>query len=264
MQKLVSKVLNSCLLSGGTILASSVIFPAAAFDIDYKQYEDPVGHPANYTQSPSVGITQSDISRSLTMDWSLSQQEVGTSADLQAKGTFTVNDFNRNQLDVTVDVTNTTVPSFQAAIVSMGWSVQGQDTSASWGSEGDTFQNVGEAKNFGGGFKDVDACISATNNCNGGDIKKGLQSGGHSDSFQVSLKGDFGDKPSAYLQDFSMKFQSEGGSYQRPGEVTEQSTSSDSDVLYYHKEEVPEPSMSLGLLALAGSLSIWHRRHHRR
>jgi hypothetical protein len=262
MQKLVSQILTACAISGGTVLASSVIFPVAAFDLDYKQYEDPVGHPANDTQSPSVGISQSDIGRSFAMDWSLSQQEIGTSEDLQATGTFTVNDFSRNQLDITVDVTNETAPSFQSAIVSMGWSVPGQDASASWGAEGDTFQNVGKAKNFPGGFKDLDACVSATNNCNGGDIKKGLQSGGNSDSFQVSLKGDFGDKPSVYLQDFSMKFQSEAGSYELPGEAAETSTSS--DFLYYHKEEVPEPSMGLGLLALAGSLSIWYRRYHRR
>jgi hypothetical protein len=264
MNQCFSTFLTPCLLSGVAILASSAVSPAAAFELGYKEYQNPVGNPSQYEQTPAVGITSSDIGNSFTVDWSLSPENdnVDIDEELQATGKFTVNDFRSDQLDLTVDVTNTTAPSFQAAIVSMGWGVQGQDASPSMGSKGETFQNVTAAKNFPGGFKDFDACISATKNCNGGNIKKGLQSGSNSDSFQVSLAGDFGDNPSTYLQDFGMKFQSEQGSYQLAGETTEKSASS--GILYYNQQEIPEPSAGLGLLVVAGSFSLWYHRQNRR
>ena len=63
---------------------------------------------------------------------------------------------------------------------------------------------------FPGGFKDIDACVYASNGCSGGDIKDGLQAGA-SDSFLLTLTRADSTDPWT-VDSFALKFQTSAGS----------------------------------------------------
>ncbi|NJN85040.1 MAG: cistern family PEP-CTERM protein [Leptolyngbyaceae cyanobacterium SL_7_1] len=92
----------------------------------------------------------------------------------------------------------------------------------------------------------MDVCIFAANNCSGGRIKQGLQSGGNSDTFTLNLAGNFGSTPSVKLDSFAMKFQTQQGSYEIPGSIR----------IEEEPEPIPEPTALLGLMAIAGAFKL--------
>jgi PEP-CTERM motif len=71
-----------------------------------------------------------------------------------------------------------------------------------------------------GGFKQIDVCVFAANNCSGGTINDGIQSRGHLDTFTVDIKGVFGATPKVTLSTFAVKFQTQTGSFEFPGGST--------------------------------------------
>lgn len=236
------------LISSGGLLVSPVMPAAQAFTFGSTQLTSPVGNPGIHTTIPTVNITSTDINNSFKVDWLLSKSDSGISENLTASGVFTVNRLTSNLLTLSVMLTNTTVASFQAAILATGLGVE-SNAVASFATTGTTFKSVspgqGGQQQFPGGFKNIDVCIFAANNCSGGKIKQGLQSGGNSDVFMLNLAGNFGATPSVKLDSFAMKFQTQQGSYEIPGKI---------HIEEPEPEPIPEPTTVLGLVAIGGAL----------
>ncbi|WP_258823483.1 hypothetical protein, partial [Klebsiella pneumoniae] len=64
------------------------------------------------------------------------------------------------------------------------------------------------------GFKGIDICAFAANNCGGGDIKDGLQAGS-SDTIDLRIMGYF--SSGVTIASYPMKFQTSNGSYSVAG-----------------------------------------------
>jgi hypothetical protein len=230
-------------------LLSPVAPAAQAFTFGSTELSSPVGNPGIHKTIPTVDITTADVNKSFSVDWLLPKTTVGISENLSANGVFKVNSFSSNLLSLSVMLTNTTAASFQAAILATGLGVE-SNAVASYASVGTTFKNVsagqGGQQQFPGGFKNIDVCIFAANNCSGGKIKQGLQSGGNFDSFTLNLAGNFGAIPSVKLNSFAMKFQTQQGSYEIPGSIQ----------IEEEPEPIPEPTVLLGLVAIGGALKL--------
>ncbi|MEM8806976.1 MAG: cistern family PEP-CTERM protein [Cyanobacteria bacterium P01_G01_bin.38] len=133
--------------------------------------------------------------------------------------------------------------SYQAAITSLWFGVKENVTDISVNG-GDYFNKITtpDNKRASGGFKDIDVCIFASDECNSKKTQGALQLG-HEDTFTVHLKGDFdsdGDGfAEATISDLGMKWQTQDGSYAVSG--------------------VPEPITMLGT-ALAGGFGIAMKR----
>jgi hypothetical protein len=244
-----SSFFPAALAATGVAIAASSFAPANAFTFGTAPRDPAVGNPNIYSSVTTVGITTSDIGDSFTIDWLLPKADSGISQDLSATAVFTVSSFTSSFLDLTVNLTNTTVATFQAAILAMGLGVT-PDATVSLLTPGAVFDSVGPGQGgqqqFPGGFKNIDLCAYAANNCSGGNINQGLQSGGNSDTFTVRLAGSFGATPSVTLSDFAIKFQTEQGSFEFPG-TPDGGTDPDPD-----PQPVPEPATAaaLGVLAL--------------
>ena len=183
--------------------------------------------PANaYGVSPTNAITldaKSDIGRQLDpMKWlvpsgTTSDEGQKLPGDLSASASVTVNNLTDSLLDLTIEMTNTTASSLQAAIVSFGLAIDPDATSVSIIKNGNVFDNAylqTGKQNFPGGFKGIDICVAA-NGCSGGDIKDGLQSGGNKDTIQLRIDGNF--SQGVTIASYPLKFQSAYGSYEVAG-----------------------------------------------
>jgi hypothetical protein len=179
----------------------------------------PVGNPPIFASLPTVGITAGDVTHSFTVNWLL-PGNLGPGTNLSASATFEVLAFSSDALDLEISIENTTTASFQAAILALGFSTD-PDTTGSYLVTGTVFEGIepgnGPNQTFPGGFKFIDACLFAANNCSGGNVNNGLQSGNSSDTFQIRLSGTFGAAPAVELDSFPIKFQTQAGSFEFPG-----------------------------------------------
>lgn len=192
---------------------SSLAAPAWAFTFS-TQPGVTAGNPGGQPLS-QVELTTSDIGDSFTLNWLLPGS--GNRAELTATAEVTVVDFSSSSLVLDITLTNGTTSTFQAAIMSLGLGVNTTLTNVALSSAGTTFDSItpNPNQNFPGGFRGINVCIYAANTCSGGAIFNGLQSGGNSDTVQVTLTGNFAS--SLTLAAFPIKFQTEAGSYELAG-----------------------------------------------
>jgi hypothetical protein len=171
---------------------------------------------------PANAILINDTGDDFTITWDILIPS--TTQHLTATAFFDVTAVSSSQIDLDVDITNTTTPSsFQSSILSIGFYTDPDLTGAGItagtvfdGVEGDDPNNP-PPLNFPGGFTSINLCVFAANGCSGGNINEGLLTGA-SDSFSLSLLGSF---PSGLTfpdtGNFPIKFQTQDGSFVGPG-----------------------------------------------
>lgn len=239
---------------GASLIAISGYSSAHAYTVELNGRT--AGNPSGQALRDISVDSKSDIGRTLDPIWlSLS---AGTSTD-DGSSTLTqdiwgnvvlkVLNLTADKLSLDFKVNNTTDPNYQAAIVSMWFGLSPDATSATI-QDGETFDRtrVNPNGNAPGGFKKIDVCLFAANNCSGGNINKGLQAG-EEDSFIVDIFGDFGvyDNSGIYthsevtISDFGAKWQTQDGSFEVAG--------------------VPEPMTILGSGAALGFGVLMKRRN---
>jgi hypothetical protein len=181
-------------------------------------------------------------SASFDVYWS---QMVG-GASLSAVGDFDVTVTN-TYVDFDITLTNNTAAKANEAVHSIGFNSDPNGTSLSMLDAGEYFKSFGLDQKFPG-YKTVDICAWASNNCTGGAQGANLPGGGApvgSDTFGFRLMGDFSN--GITLSDFVIKFQGDLGSY-------ELSASS------IRPTSMPEPSSVVLLLTGAAATFIGARR----
>jgi hypothetical protein len=169
----------------------------------------------------------------------------GTST-LSADASYVVTSYSTTQIILSLTVTNTSTllaPYTQAGLASIGFATSPELSSVSI-TGGSTFDGATVAGIPG--FKDtINLCVWAGNNCNGGP-QGDLLAVGESDTFSLTLTGDF--TSGLTLTDSAIKFQTNLGSFEFAGcdNTTGPCTP---------PEEVPEPAtlvlIATGLLGLA-------------
>jgi len=176
--------------------------------------------PAPVRASTSIDITAGDVGDTYTINWLDPTGVTGISTNLSATGTFTVKSLTTSQLLLNVTVDNTTASSFQAAILSLGMTSSPSLSSKYQGSSS-VFTGLSDPGNFPGGFKDINICVWAGSNCDGGNINNGLQSGSTT-SFELALSTSSGNLLSTGvdLSQFPVKFQTQDGSFEFGGSNT--------------------------------------------
>lgn len=175
--------------------------------------------PGQSRATTSIDITSADVGNSYSVDWLDPTSSTGISTNLSATGTFTVKSLTASELLLNVTVDNTTASTFQAAILSLGMTSSPSLSSKYQGSS-TVFTGLSDPGNFPGGFKNINICIWAGNNCNGGSINNGLQSGS-STSFELALTTSSGNLLSTGvdLSQFPVKFQTQNGSFEFGGSI---------------------------------------------
>src|SRR6478672_9288800 len=232
--------------AAGILAASSALSPAFAFSFssqtDAQGKVIQQGSPAQ--DLSNVTIRTEDIGQMFEVNWLLSagtKNNDGNSApvDLSATGLFKVVNFTQNLLSLEIKLTNNTQqpandPNFNAAILSTGFGVTPDPNR----SQGKLQMSLSQP---GSGFKNIDVCIFAANNCSGGNVNNGLQLGGKSDTFKVNIAGNFTDSFGmnyVTLSSLPLKFQTAAGSFELAGQQP--------------RKKVPESgtTAALGLTAL--------------
>lgn len=209
MKKILLNLLSTAVLCGGLLLLPKISGASTSFD-----------------------ITSGDVGDTYTINWLDPASVTGISTNLSATGTFTVKSLTASQLLLNVTVDNTTASSFQASILSLGMTSSPSLSSKYQGSS-TVFTGLSDPGNFPGGFKNINICIWAGNNCNGGPINNGLQSGSTT-SFELALSTSSGNLLSTGvdLAQFPVKFQTQSGSFEFGGTpVTVPSTPEPSTLL---------------------------------
>lgn len=187
-----------------------------------------------------VTMNASDVGQSFTANWLCSANTTCNNpkivypspVNLSATGIFTLDQYGSNYVKISATIKNTTISSFQAALMSIGLSTQlsNSNISPSWnipgdsGSQGTIFKSYSSPGNFPGGFSGINACFWSGKNCSGGPISKPITSGlgnGYpklgpsTDSFTFFLTSNTGTIGSSLtLSDFAVKFQTQAGSYE--------------------------------------------------
>lgn len=205
--------------------------------------DSPFGNVGNFTELQTVKIGAADVGQSFEQNWFVTPPG---GFDLKAKATFTVVSFSMTELELDIWIDNEVDPMYQAAILSFGFGID-PDATAILSSNGTVFDMAapGANQNFPGGFKNIDICIFAANNCAGGNINDGLQAG-DSDHLGLTITGTF-PGPMATLAAFPIKFQTQAGSFEFPGGGG--------------MEEVSEPgSLGIALLGLTLATLLGRRR----
>lgn len=213
------------ILGTASIALMSSVFtaPANAYSVylNGKTAGDPSG--ALY----DVNINSTNIGRTLDpVKWLVPAGTQGDSGrlpvNLTALANITVNNLTATKLELAITLTNTT-QGYTSSILGFGFGVSPNATSVKMTTVGGVFESSivqNGQQQFPGGFKQIDICIYAANNCSGGDVKQGLQSG-QSDTFVLEISGNFWDKAlqknSVTMSDFPLKFQTAAGSFEPAG-----------------------------------------------
>lgn len=175
--------------------------------------------PGKSWGTTSLDITSADVGNSYTVDWLDPTSSTGISTNLSATGTFSVKSLTSSELLLNITLNNTTPSSFQAAILSLGMTAS-PNVSAQYIGTSNVFTGISSPGTFPGGFKNINLCVWAGNNCNGGDINNGLQSGS-STTFELALTTSTGNLLSSGvdLSQFPVKFQTQDGSFEFGGSI---------------------------------------------
>lgn len=194
------------LLAAGFAVGSSQFLPANAYGV---------------TNNKTITLNAGDIGRQIDPITWLVPSGTGTlTQDLSARAIVKVLDFKADFVDLSFNISNTTSANFNAALVSFGIGVEENVSSVRLTKQGRVFDSatlLAENKTFPGGFKGIDFCTFAANNCSGGDIKDGLQKGA-SDSFTLRISSKTGSFASGItLASYPVKFQSDYGSHEVAG-----------------------------------------------
>lgn len=211
------------IVAAGLALNAFALLPANAYGVVVT--DEIAGNPGGRLVEVTLnggnmdGIYGGDVGRTLDpVKWLVPANGSNPSVPLSAEASIKVEGFTSNLLSLAIKLTNTTTAGFQAAIVGLGLGVDPDATSATV-TQGTLFDNVtvDPNANFPGGFKNVDVCVYAANNCQGGNVNQGLQSGGNYDTFLLKIAGNFGSTPSVTLSNFALKFQTQDNSYEAAG-----------------------------------------------
>lgn len=173
--------------------------------------------PGTSRATASIDITAADVGNTYTINWLDPTSSTGIATNLSATGTFTVKSLTSSGLLMNVTLDNTTASSFQAAILSLGMT-SSPGLSSKFEGPSAVFTSLSDPGNFPGGFKNINICAYAGNNCNGGSINSGLQSGSDT-SFELALTTSSGNLLSTGvdLSQFPVKFQTQNGSFEFGG-----------------------------------------------
>ena len=117
-------------------------------------------------------------------------------------------------IDFTVTMTNNSA-AVGSGLQSFGFNINPDPTSFSNVVVGSVFQNVGLEQNLPSIDNNIDVCIWAANNCQGGAQQQNLNGGGASDTISFRLVGNYTN--GATLTTFGAKFQTEFGSFEFEG-----------------------------------------------
>lgn len=168
--------------------------------------------PTRANATVSDMITPQSLGNSFTIDWMVPTSTTGLTSDLTTTGTFTVSKFTSSNVILGVSLDNTTPTSIQSAILALG--IETSPNTSAVISGNTIFGNTSDPGNFPGGFKNINVCVYAGNNCNGGSINNGLQSG-NSTSFDLTLSGT--SLTSVDLSQFAIKYQTNPTSFEVGG-----------------------------------------------
>jgi hypothetical protein len=116
------------------------------------------------------------------------------------------------------------LPGAQAGASSIDLAPTGRVTDTTGGSFAAGLRSLGLAapdEGFGGvattGSGNIRLCVLPADDCRGGSIDSGLQSGGKSDPFALDMKEALGTTPKVTPSTFAIKFQTPTGSFEFPG-----------------------------------------------
>lgn len=192
------------------------------------------------------------------------------SPDLSAFASVDILNATSTQLVLRFAVTNDTIvseagPVTQAALMSIGLNFDPNPTGANLSLSGAIFDGLTTSvNNFPGGFE-IDVCVFAANNCQGGDIKDGLMvqdlvgtdkdiAGPASDTFRLALTR-AASSTAWNLNTAAVKFQTNAGSYEFAGCTTENQCARP-------PARIPEPDSAALLCGVAVAFAVtgWRRR----
>lgn len=207
--------------------ASNICATGSALALTVTNTGMQMGNPAGDTYQ--VDLVGGDVGSFFDVTWFVPAGTGSLTHDLSAEMTISVLAFSATTLDLGVSITNTTdTDPFMANILSFGFGVQ-PDVTASYitGFTGSYFDGIGDGsggqQTFPGGFKQIDVCVFAANNCSGGNVNNGLPGDNTSDSMQLRLTADTsfssGGDLQATLLWFPLKFQTDQGSFEPAGMV---------------------------------------------
>lgn len=203
----VKSVCITSLLASSFVLGSSQFLPANAYGV-------------SATNAITIDPLY-DIGRTLDpITWLVPASSSTAPSDLSAKAIVTVLDLQANFIDLSFNISNTTQAPFKSSILSLGLGIEQAVNGVSVISSGNTFDSatvLGSKKTFPGGFKGIDICAFAANNCDGGNINQGLLNG-QSDTFTLRISNTTGSFASGVtIGSYPIKFQSDYGSYEAAG-----------------------------------------------
>ena len=209
----VTSFLPAVVAAAGLTIASSAFSPVNAYSVTV------TGQKAANAAGDLVDVSLAGYDKGKTLDpvkWLVPANGTNPGVALTASASIKLQDFTSNLLSLAITLSNTTAVGFESAILGLGLGVDPDATGATV--NGTLFNDVKVDPNgsFPGGFKNVDICVYAANNCSGGDITKGLKSG-ISETFLLNISGNFGAAPAVTLSNFALKFQTQDGSYQAAG-----------------------------------------------
>jgi len=173
-----------------------------------------VGLLLSHGVMPAKAMADGFTIGSVNDDFSVSWSKDVTGGQLTATGFFDVQAISSSEIQLQITVTNTTDASLHMAVNSIGFNTNPSVT-ASYITTGAVFEGLGNDTNFPS-FQTIEVCVFAANNCTGGAYNNLLQSGA-SDTFKLSLAGNFGNTPSLTLSTFPIKFQGDLGSFEFGG-----------------------------------------------
>jgi hypothetical protein len=198
--------------------------------------------------SAAQAITINDTTDDFTVNWS---KTIDATHTLKATASFNVVSFTSTKTIFDITLSNlTNSGSYKAAIMAIGLYTDNELKGASLtnNSTGVVWNLDTSTENFPGGFHDIDLCLFASNNCQGGSINQGLQTG-QTDSFNLALS--YLSAPSLVIKNtgnFPIKFQTQNDSFEFAGTLDP-------------VNNVPEPAalwmVGIGIIGLAG----FSRRH---